>query len=76
MLTCYTFGTHRAKHTFCKICGVQSFYTPRSNPDGKGIAVHCLDNGTVESVSVTTFDGQNWEQSMSRDPSIRERSKK
>lgn len=25
-----------AKHTFCKTCGVQSFYTPRSNPDGYG----------------------------------------
>lgn len=35
-LTTYTFNTHQAKHTFCSICGVQSFYTPRSNPDGKG----------------------------------------
>ena len=35
-LTTYTFNTHAAKHTFCKICGVQSFYTPRSNPNGYG----------------------------------------
>lgn len=35
-LTTYTFNTHRAQHTFCKTCGVQSFYTPRSNPDGYG----------------------------------------
>ena len=28
-LTTYTFNTHQAKHTFCKTCGVQSFYTPR-----------------------------------------------
>lgn len=35
-LTTYTFNTHAAKHTFCKTCGVQSFYTPRSNPDGYG----------------------------------------
>lgn len=35
-ITTYTFNTHTAKHTFCKICGVQSFYTPRSNPDGFG----------------------------------------
>ncbi|PIO61116.1 hypothetical protein TELCIR_17369, partial [Teladorsagia circumcincta] len=32
-LTTYTFNTHRAKHKFCSICGVQSFYVPRSNPD-------------------------------------------
>lgn len=35
-LTTYTFNTHVAQHTFCKTCGVQSFYTPRSNPDGYG----------------------------------------
>lgn len=35
-VTTYTFNTHTAKHMFCKICGVQSFYTPRSNPDGFG----------------------------------------
>lgn len=35
-LSTYTFNSHQAKHTFCKVCGVQSFYTPRSNPDGYG----------------------------------------
>ncbi|XP_057676404.1 centromere protein V isoform X2 [Corythoichthys intestinalis] len=41
-LTTYTFNTHVAKHTFCKKCGVQSFYTPRSNPDGYGMRKNCL----------------------------------
>ncbi|XP_071849289.1 centromere protein V-like [Apostichopus japonicus] len=66
-LTVYTFGTGVAKHTFCKVCGVQSFYSPRSNPDGKGIAVHCLDSGTVKGTKLHTFDGQNWEKSMKED---------
>lgn len=35
-ITTYTFNTHKAQHTFCKRCGVQSFYTPRSNPGGFG----------------------------------------
>lgn len=35
-MTTYTFGTHQAKHMFCTKCGVQSFYIPRSNPDGMG----------------------------------------
>ncbi|KAL3856502.1 hypothetical protein ACJMK2_011253 [Sinanodonta woodiana] len=60
-LTTYTFNTHKAKHIFCKTCGVQSFYVPRSNPDGYGVAIHCLDPGTVESYEIEEFDGQNWE---------------
>ena len=35
-LTTYAFNTRKAKHTFCRECGVQSFYQPRSNPDGYG----------------------------------------
>ena len=74
-LTTYTFDTHQAKHTFCKTCGVQSFYTPRSNPDGYGVAPHCLDPGTVKRVEVETFDGQNWEKAMEDHKTLRDRSK-
>lgn len=35
-LTAYEFNTKQAKHMFCKVCGVQSFYQPRSNSDGWG----------------------------------------
>ena len=61
-LTTYTFNTGAAKHLFCKVCGIKSFYVPRSNPDGYSINVRCLDPGTIKSVVVTQFDGQNWEQ--------------
>eukprot|EP00605_Chrysophyceae_sp_TOSAG23-4_P000611 GSChrysophyteH1.ASY1.ANO1.688.1 assembled CDS len=58
-ITTYTFNTHTAKHTFCATCGVQSFYHPRSNPDGVGVTLSCL----IPSVPVVrAFDGQNWEQ--------------
>ncbi|KAJ7997089.1 hypothetical protein DPEC_G00225300 [Dallia pectoralis] len=73
-LTTYTFNTHNAKHTFCKTCGVQSFYTPRSNPNGYGIAPHCLDPGTVLSLTVEKFCGQKWEESMENHPTIKSRS--
>ena len=73
-IACYTFNTHKAKHTFCRVCGVQSFYTPRSNPDGYGIAVHCLDPGTAEEVKIIQIDGQNWEQAVNSDPTIKSRS--
>ena len=62
-LTEYTFGTHTAKHRFCRRCGVQSFYVPRSNPDGYSVNARCLDGATVASLTVTPFDGQNWEES-------------
>ncbi|KAA0717336.1 Centromere protein V [Triplophysa tibetana] len=74
-LTTYTFNTHMAKHTFCKTCGVQSFYTPRSNPDGFGVAPHCLDPGTERSVTVEEFCGENWEESMEKHQTIRSMSK-
>lgn len=58
----YQFNTGVAKHYFCRNCGVRSFYVPRSNPDGYSVNARCLDPGTVKSLSVDTFDGQNWEQ--------------
>ncbi|XP_070573318.1 centromere protein V-like [Ptychodera flava] len=74
-LTCYTFNTHVAKHTFCKTCGVQSFYSPRSNPDGKGIAIHCIDPGTVTGVSIVNVDGENWEEWMAKNKDFKKKSK-
>lgn len=62
-LTTYSFNTGIAKHTFCKTCGIKPFYTPRSNPDGVGINVNCLDT-KPEAVNITNFDGQNWEQNV------------
>jgi len=60
-LTAYTFNTGVAQHLFCKICGVKSFYVPRSNPDGYSVNVRCLDRQTIRQVTVKPFDGQNWE---------------
>lgn len=61
LLSTYTFNTGVAKHTFCKLCGVKPFYTPRSNPDGIDINVHCLDT-QPKAINITDFDGRNWEQ--------------
>jgi hypothetical protein len=61
-LSSYKFNTGVAEHLFCKICGIKSFYVPRSNPDGYSVNVRCLDPGTVGSVRISRFDGRNWEQ--------------
>ena len=65
-LTEYRFNTGAARHYFCRHCGVKSFYVPRSHPDGISVNVRCIDDATLESVSVTAFDGRNWEQNVSK----------
>lgn len=60
-LTEYTFNTHTARHLFCRVCGVKSFYIPRSNPDGFAVTWRCLDDWQSLNVEINAFDGQNWE---------------
>jgi len=58
----YRFNTGVARHLFCRVCGIKSFYVPRSNPDGWSVNLRCLDRSQVEAVDYEDFDGQNWEQ--------------
>ena len=61
VLTSYEFNTRTAKHLFCSICGIKSFYVPRSHPDGFSVNARCLDEGTVEELTIRRSDGKNWE---------------
>ena len=64
-ITTYTFNKHIAQHKFCKICGVQAFYFPRSNQDGVAITIYCLDPETMPNeIKYQEFDGINWENSI------------
>ncbi len=65
-LATYTFNTGVAKHTFCKVCGVHSFYTPRSHPDGVDVNVRCLDGDALARFRVERFDGAEWEANVER----------
>lgn len=62
-LATYTFNTGVAKHLFCAVCGVKSFYVPRSNPDGFSVNLRCLDDPrSFEEVRIVNFDGHgDWE---------------
>jgi len=60
-LTEYTFNTGVARHLFCRVCGVKSFYVPRSNPDGFSINLRCLVLPQNVTVIEEQFDGRNWE---------------
>lgn len=59
-LQTYTFDSGVAKHLFCNVCGIKSFYIPRSNPDGFDVNVRCL-NPQPKKLIIEPFDGQNWE---------------
>jgi hypothetical protein len=65
-LTAYSFNTGVAKHLFCSICGIKSFYVPRSHPEGYSINVRCLEPETISKVTITAFDGKHWEQSAAK----------
>lgn len=60
-LTDYQFNTKTAHHLFCSVCGVKSFYVPRSHPDGYSVNFRCLNREEFRSVDIKPFDGRNWE---------------
>ena len=60
-LATYTFNTGVARHLYCRICGIKSFYIPRSNPDGVSVNARCLESTTIRDIRVREFDGRNWE---------------
>ena len=65
-LTTYIFNTGIAKHTFCKICGIHSFYRPRSHPESLDINVRCLDGDVIDNFTIESFDGKNWEDNVDK----------
>ena len=65
VLTEYKFNTGAARHFFCSVCGIKSFYVPRSHPDGYSVNARCLVGGTVEGMTVIPKDGKNWEKTYS-----------
>ena len=59
MLTLYEWNTRRAKHYFCRRCGIYVFHRKRVAPDHFGVNVFCLDGFDVKSVPVRTTEGAN-----------------
>jgi hypothetical protein len=65
-LSSYAFNTGAAQHLFCKVCGIHSFYVPRSQPDGFSVNARCLDGLPPDWFDLEPFDGQNWETSIEK----------
>lgn len=67
-LSTYEFNTRTAKHMFCSVCGIKSFYVPRSHPQGISVNARCLDEGTVQDLIVLSADGKDWEKTYGSGP--------
>jgi hypothetical protein len=59
MLTLYQWNTRRAKHYFCRQCGIYVFHRKRSQPDHFGINVFSLDGFDARSVPIRATEGAN-----------------
>lgn len=49
-LSLYQFGSNIAKHYFCKKCGIYTHHFRKSDPNGIGINIGCIDE--VDSFSI------------------------
>ena len=59
VLSTYRFGSGTAEHLFCSLCGVKSFYQPRSHPEAWSVNAQCLDQRPE--LDIEFFDGREWE---------------
>jgi hypothetical protein len=59
----YRFHTGVASHLFCGVCGVKSFYVPRSHPDSFSVNLNCIDLPNGVEVTIEDFNGRNWSES-------------
>lgn len=54
----YRFGTGTARHLFCRVCGVKSFYVPRCDPEGVSVNWRALENVEGRLPTVRPFYGR------------------
>jgi len=66
----YRFNTGVAEHLFCSVCGIKSFYVPRSHPDGYSVNARCLDDAPVDEMTIIPFEGADWEAHASELPPL------
>jgi hypothetical protein len=56
-LTLYEWNTRRAKHYFCRRCGIYVFHRKRSAPDHFGVNAFCLQGFDPASVPLRATEG-------------------
>ena len=56
----YRFHTGVARHLFCEVCGIKSYYVPRSHPESFSVNLNCIDLPDGVDVTIEEFDGRHW----------------
>jgi hypothetical protein len=56
-LTLYEWNTRRAKHYFCRRCGIYVFHRKRAAPDSFGVNAFCLDGFDPAALPVRATPG-------------------
>ena len=59
----YKFNKNLAKHFFCKICGIKSFYQPRSHKNSYSINYNSILKAPKIN-KIISFDGKNYEKNL------------
>ena len=57
-LSLYQFNTEIAKHFFCKKCGIYTHHNRKSDPNGMGVNLGCVEGLDPMEFDVIQFDGK------------------
>ena len=62
----YRFHSGVARHLFCGVCGIKSYYVPRSHPDSFSVNLNCIDLPNGIEVTIEDFNGRNWSENLNQ----------
>ena len=65
LISVYSFNTNLAQHYFCKICGIKSFYQPRSHQNAYSINFNSILNPPKIN-KIINFNGKNFKKSLEK----------
>ena len=57
-LSLYEFGTKIAKHFFCKTCGIYTHHFRKSDPNGAGVNIGCLEDVDPFTINSEVLDNK------------------
>ncbi len=57
-LSTYIWGTGKARHYFCPVCGVAPLRVPRRNPAQFTVNIRCLEGVDPSTIAREPFDGR------------------
>ena len=65
LINTYEFNKNLAKHFFCKVCGIKSFYQPRSHQESFSINFNSILKPPKIN-KIIDFDGKNFENNIKK----------